>query len=440
MSPAAGPRRRAAGGRRPRRAARLRPRPGAGRSRHGQDDHAGGGGRGAGRRWYAARADPDADVQPQGGRGAARPDHHPARPRADRSRPGPSTRSAYALVARDPAARGRRAAAAAAVRARAGRRRARAAGGRPRRRAAHDWPTELGVAWPPAASPTRSARCSPAPAATASSPRDLGARGRGAAGPTGRGRRASSPSTSRARRPRRRSTTPSWSTARCCSPRRPAGRRRCARGTTSSSSTSTRTPTRPGAAAAGLAGDGRDLVVVGDPDQSIYAFRGADVRGLLDFRGPVPHRRRLARRTALALQRLPPGRRRPAGRVPSVARRTAVSRRPGRARFARTATLEPAPGRHPGTVEVATYSVCHRRQLDAVADILRRAHLDGGMPWGDMAVLVRSGARSIPLAPARSAPPASPSRSPATSCRWPASRRSLRCCSPCGLAGSSRRR
>ena len=37
-----------------------------------------------------------------------------------------------------------------------------------------------------------------------------------------------------------------------------------------------------------MAGDGRDLVVVGDPHQSIYAFRGAEVRGVLDFPTEFP--------------------------------------------------------------------------------------------------------------------------------------------------------
>ncbi|MBO0812568.1 MAG: UvrD-helicase domain-containing protein, partial [Microlunatus sp.] len=32
-----------------------------------------------------------------------------------------------------------------------------------------------------------------------------------------------------------------------------------------------------------LAGDGREVIVFGDPDQSIYAFRGAEARGILDF-------------------------------------------------------------------------------------------------------------------------------------------------------------
>src|SRR5713226_1980984 len=39
-----------------------------------------------------------------------------------------------------------------------------------------------------------------------------------------------------------------------------------------------------------LAGDGRELIAVGDPDQSIYAFRGADVRAISEF----PYRFRAA--------------------------------------------------------------------------------------------------------------------------------------------------
>ena len=49
-----------------------------------------------------------------------------------------------------------------------------------------------------------------------------------------------------------------------------------------------------------IAGDGRNLVAVGDPHQSIYAFRGAEVRGILDFPDRLPARRRRARRRGRA--------------------------------------------------------------------------------------------------------------------------------------------
>ena len=144
-----------------------------------------------------------------------------------------------------------------------------------------------------------------------------------------------------------------------------------------------------------LAGDGRDLVVVGDPDQSIYAFRGADVHGLLDFRDRFPHRDG-SRADALTL-----GVSRRAGADLLAASRVVARRLPwsgglaGALRAHRD--LQPAPGTPPGSVTVMTYSSA-TAQLEAVADILRREHLDGGTPWGAMAVLVRSGARSIPLA------------------------------------------
>ena len=127
-----------------------------------------------------------------------------------------------------------------------------------------------------------------------------------------------------------------------------------------------------------IAGDGRDLVVVGDPHQSIYAFRGAEVRGVLDFptdfpradgspcrgggagdhpqvRAAAAHRRAAARRPDRAARKHPrecargvPGAHRGGGRPRrGSGHRPHLRQRPGRGR----APGRPAPagaprGRH----------------------------------------------------------------------------------------------
>ncbi|WP_037912974.1 ATP-dependent helicase [Actinacidiphila yeochonensis] len=134
-----------------------------------------------------------------------------------------------------------------------------------------------------------------------------------------------------------------------------------------------------------LAGQGRTLVVFGDPDQSVYAFRGADVNGILDFPARFPaadgspapvHVLTGGRRSAAAL--LTAGRqlasRLPLPRVPAAA-----------ARLHRQST----PARPGGTVDVRTYP-SPGAEVEAVADALRRAHLEDHLPWSAMAVLTRT--------------------------------------------------
>ena len=140
-----------------------------------------------------------------------------------------------------------------------------------------------------------------------------------------------------------------------------------------------------------LAGDGRELIAVGDPDQSIYAFRGADVRALVDF----PERFRTADGQPAPVVALRTCRRSGPGLL--AASRRLARRLPAAPRAAGShRDLSPTPGAPPGEVRILVAD-SSTQEAALVADTLRRAHLADGVPWSSMAVLVRSAARQVPL-------------------------------------------
>ncbi|MDX6278303.1 MAG: hypothetical protein QOJ72_2431, partial [Nocardioidaceae bacterium] len=137
-----------------------------------------------------------------------------------------------------------------------------------------------------------------------------------------------------------------------------------------------------------LAGDDRDLVVVGDPYQSIYGFRGADVRGILDFqdrfgtggtKAPVVvlgHTNRYGPAIGAAVRSIVHGR----GALGAVDGPQYELLRSPESRVD-----------EPGVVEVQTYASA-AAEAEHIALLLREAHLHDQVPWHDMAVLVRSAA------------------------------------------------
>jgi len=136
-----------------------------------------------------------------------------------------------------------------------------------------------------------------------------------------------------------------------------------------------------------LAGDGRELIAVGDPDQSIYEFRGADVRALQEF----PERFRTAAGQPAPV--IPLGTSRRSGAVLLAASRRVARRLPrGPVGHRELTPGNPAPGEV--RIQIADSST---QEAALVADTLRRAHLADGVPWSSMAVLVRSAARQVPL-------------------------------------------
>ena len=140
-----------------------------------------------------------------------------------------------------------------------------------------------------------------------------------------------------------------------------------------------------------VAGGGRDLVVVGDPDQSIYGFRGAEVANILEFtdRFPTADGRPapvltlgVSRRTGGALL----------GASRTVAERLPTPGLAVEARRAHRALSSAGPEARAPEIRLFPST---SEEVTGIADLLRRAHLERGLPWREMAVLVRSGVRSL---------------------------------------------
>ncbi len=141
-----------------------------------------------------------------------------------------------------------------------------------------------------------------------------------------------------------------------------------------------------------LAGGGADLIAVGDPDQSIYGFRGADVTGIMEF----PERfRTLTGETAPVVSLRTCRRMTPA--LLDASRRVAL-RLPVGGLTSEHRDLRPAEGEHEDDPQAVRAVVADSASQEAalVADELRRAHLLEHVPWSRMAVLVRSAVRQVP--------------------------------------------
>ncbi|MHA6798594.1 ATP-dependent helicase [Bounagaea algeriensis] len=127
-----------------------------------------------------------------------------------------------------------------------------------------------------------------------------------------------------------------------------------------------------------------ETLLFGDPDQAVYSFRGAEPELIKSDEAPVEvltadHRMSPAVRTAVG---------RLAARMPGSGPQRQPTRNSDPSEHVDTAD--------PGTVRVRLLAT-EAQQATWVADQLRRAHLQQGVPWSEMAVVVRSLGHTLPV-------------------------------------------
>ena len=126
------------------------------------------------------------------------------------------------------------------------------------------------------------------------------------------------------------------------------------------------------------------VVLAGDPDQAVLGFRGADPSGLDAVDAPI---------VVLGVDRRssPPLR---AAATRLAARLSGTG--PGRTRVGPSEPADDPLAEADGQVDVRVFGSA-AQEAAWIADGLRRAHLQHGVPWSQMAVLSRSARRSLPV-------------------------------------------
>ncbi|WP_231390380.1 ATP-dependent DNA helicase [Nocardia sp. CNY236] len=116
-------------------------------------------------------------------------------------------------------------------------------------------------------------------------------------------------------------------------------------------------------------------VIAGDPDQAVFAFRGADARFVADL--DVRAEQRIVLRDNHRIS----------GQVHAAAARVAA-RLPGRA--PQRLSIPDHPDSAAGAEMRVRVLATPAKEAALIADHLRRAHFSAGVPWSHMAVIVRS--------------------------------------------------
>jgi len=128
-----------------------------------------------------------------------------------------------------------------------------------------------------------------------------------------------------------------------------------------------------------LRAGGSDVILLGDPDSAVHTFRGADPTFLTDDWRDLGAGHSLVLRTG---HRVPSGIAAATDRIPTLIGALAG----GVQRHA-------LPVREGGSVQVHIFRSA-AQEATQIADALRRAHLIDGVPWRDLAVIVRGQGRS----------------------------------------------